>query len=70
MNTLSIEAPEMRMVLENVSWETFVALSEEREGSVPRMTYDNGVLELMSPKRKHENMGRNIECRLGYGEAK
>ena len=60
MNTLSIEAPEMRMVLENVSWETFVALSEEREGSVPRMTYDNGVLEMMSPKRKHENLGRLI----------
>jgi hypothetical protein len=24
------------------------------------MTYDNGVLELMSPKREHENIGRLI----------
>jgi Uma2 family endonuclease len=48
------------MVLRNVSWETFVALADEREGSVPRMTYDEGVLEMMSPKRKHENLGRLI----------
>lgn len=55
------EAPEMRMVLENVSWETFVALADERDGSVPRMTYSEGVLEMMSPKRKHENLG----CLIG-----
>ena len=29
-------------------------------GSVPRMTYDNGVLEMMSPMRQHENIGRLI----------
>ncbi len=23
----------------------------------PRMSYDNGVLEMMSPKREHENIG-------------
>jgi len=60
MNSLISEAPETRMVLRNVSWETFVALADEREGSVPRMTYDEGVLEMMSPKRKHENLGRLI----------
>jgi Uma2 family endonuclease len=54
------EASETRMVLENVSWETFVALADERRGSVPRMTYSEGVLEMMSPKRKHENIGRLI----------
>jgi Uma2 family endonuclease len=48
------------MVLENVSWETFVALADERRGSVPRMTYSEGVLEMMSPKRKRENIGRLI----------
>lgn len=52
---------ETRMVLENVAWQTFVALAEQRRGSVPRMTYDQGVLELMSPKREHEN----IACLLG-----
>jgi len=48
------------MVLENVRWETFVELSEQRRGSVPRMTFDEGVLELMSPRRQHENIGSLI----------
>jgi Uma2 family endonuclease len=57
--------PETRMVLENVAWETYVELADQRRGSIPRMTYDNGVLEMMSPKRDHENMacliGRIVE---------
>jgi Uma2 family endonuclease len=53
-------SPESRVVIENVLWETYEALAEQRRGSVPRMTYDNGVLELMSPKRQHENIGRLI----------
>ena len=56
----AIESPETRIVLENVRWETFLELSEQRRGSVPRMTYDNGVLEMMSPRRQHENIGRLI----------
>ena len=71
MGSLLTEAPETRMVLENVSWETFVALADERRGSVPRMSYNEGVLEMMSPKRKHENLscliGRMIEA---YSEIK
>jgi len=71
MSTLLREESETRMVLENVSWETFVALAGERRGSVPRMTYCDGVLEMMSHKRKHENlgclMGRMIEA---YSEIK
>lgn len=55
--TLSAET---RTVLENVRWDTFVALAEQRRGSVPRMTYDEGVLELMSPRRQHENIGSLI----------
>ncbi len=51
---------ETRMVLESVAWDTYVALADQRRGSVPRMTYDNGVLEMMSPKREHENIGRLI----------
>ncbi len=51
---------ETRTVLENVAWDTYSALADQRRGSVPRMTYDNGVLELMSPKREHENIGRLI----------
>ena len=55
--TLSAET---RTVLENVRWDTFVELSEQRRGSVPRMTFDEGVMELMSPRRQHENIGRLI----------
>ncbi|MDA1231917.1 MAG: Uma2 family endonuclease [Planctomycetota bacterium] len=56
-STLSAET---RTVLENVRWDTFVELSEQRRGSVPRMTFDEGVLELMSPRRQHENIGSLI----------
>jgi Uma2 family endonuclease len=55
--TLSAET---RTVLENVRWDTFVELAEQRRGSVPRMTFDEGVLELMSPRRQHENIGSLI----------
>jgi Uma2 family endonuclease len=63
--------PESRVVIEDVLWETYEALAEQRRGSVPRMTYDNGVLELMSPRRQHENIG----CLIGrmietYSEVK
>ena len=61
MSTLLKEESETRIVLENVSWEIFVALADERRGSVPRLSYNEGVLEMMSPKRKHEN----ISCLLG-----
>lgn len=49
---------ETRTLLENIRWDTFVELSEQRRGSVPRMTFDEGMLELMSPKRLHEGVGR------------
>jgi Uma2 family endonuclease len=61
LSSLLGEASETRMVLENVRWETFLALADERRGSIPRMTYNEGVLEMMSPKRKHENLG----CLIG-----
>ena len=58
MQTIQLsEMSETRTVLENVRWETFVELAEQRSGSVPRMTFDEGVLELMSPRRQHENIG-------------
>lgn len=33
---------ETRTVMENIRWETYVDLCEQRRGSVPRMTYDQG----------------------------
>lgn len=51
---------ENRTSLSNVRWETFIELAEQRRGSIPRMTFCEGVLELMSPLRQHENIGRLI----------
>jgi len=43
---------ERRVVLEGVSWETYQSL-RDTNGNHLRMTYDRGVLEIMSPSRKH-----------------
>ncbi len=59
MQTTTLPA-ETRTLLENVRWETYCELAEQRRGSVPRMTYFDGMLELMSPRRQHENIGRLI----------
>jgi Uma2 family endonuclease len=56
-----VVSAETRTVLENVRWETFLQLADGRSGSVPRMTYDQGVLELMTPRRQHERIG----CLIG-----
>ncbi len=55
-----LASAETRIVLENVRWETFLELAEGRPGSVPRMTFDHGVLELMTLRRQHEAIGRLI----------
>jgi Uma2 family endonuclease len=56
-----VASAETRTVLENVRWETFLELAAGRRGSVPRMTFDRGVLELMTPRRQHETIG----CLIG-----
>lgn len=56
----AVELPESRIVMYDVPWSTYVELADQRRGSVPRMTYDEGTLELMSPKRLHENIGSII----------
>lgn len=58
--SIATSAAEQRTLLRNIRWETFVELADQREGSVPRMTYDRGDLELMSPRRQHEELGRLI----------
>ena len=47
--------PEQRVVLENVSWETYEhILSDHLNASAPRFTFDRGRLEIMSPSSEHE----------------
>lgn len=49
--------PEQRIVLHEVSWDTYERLLAERgETSTPRFTYDRGVLEIMSPGMAHERL--------------
>ncbi len=47
--------PEQRVVLEDVSWETYEhLLSDHLDKSAPRFTFDQGRLEIMSPSSEHE----------------
>ena len=54
---------EKRIILSDVSWGTFLALSKEARGG--RLAYDQGQLEIMSPSFEHENIkgliGRLVE---------
>lgn len=58
--------PEQRVVLRDTSWETYERLLTERgERAVPRLTYDRGVLEIMSLGRRHERLDRLIGLLVG-----
>jgi len=47
----SVASAETRTLLEIVRWETYVELADSRRGSIPLMTYFEGMLELMNPRR-------------------
>ncbi len=50
--------PEQRVILKNVSWETYtLLLADHLDSSVPYFTYDQGVLEIVSPSTTHEEAG-------------
>ena len=53
---------EPRVVLPKISWETYERLLTDLEDcSAPRLTYDRGKLEIMSPTPKHEKLNRAVE---------
>jgi len=58
-------APSESIVLKNIPWALYEALRDVEENWHLKMTYDDGVLELMSPSAKHETLktriGRLIE---------
>jgi Uma2 family endonuclease len=54
--SLLAPAPESRVVIRNLSWRTYETLLRERGDEGPRMAYDRGVLEIMSPSFKHESL--------------
>lgn len=53
-----VQAPsdtdERRILLSNVPWSTYVVLRDSIDGPGVRMTYLEGLLEIMSPSRVHE----------------
>lgn len=53
---------EHRVVMENISWQTFTTLLTEMEDNRGfRITYDSGTLEIMTPLMSHERDNRQIE---------
>lgn len=53
--------PEQRVHLKHVSWTTYeLLLSDQADHSVPRMTYDRGVLEIVAPSFEHERINRAL----------
>lgn len=52
---------EQRVILENISWETYERLlAEHPESAGPRFTYDNGRLEIMVLSFEHEEPNRTL----------
>ena len=52
---------EGRVLLRNVSWETYERLMDEREErSVPLFFYDRGDLEITSPSTQHETISQVV----------
>ena len=60
------EIAEQRVILSNVSWETFEKLLEELgDKRATRLAYNEGLLEIMTPLGPHENNNRFIESLIG-----
>nr|WP_199316488.1 hypothetical protein [Chroococcidiopsis sp. [FACHB-1243]] len=57
MDMITYSTPaESRVVLHNISWETFEALLKETgENRGSRFAYDRGTLEIMTPLLEHES---------------
>ena len=57
----TLELPEQKVILHGISWETYERLLADKEDRpVPRLAYDRGVLEAMSPSVEHEGLARDI----------
>ena len=65
MATVSAVTNEVRNVLYEIAWHTYLELREIPENYHLRMTYDQGVLELMSPSPRHESYSRYVDMIIG-----
>ena len=55
MSTVSTPA-EQRVVLDEISWSTYLAILEDTGNRRGRIAYDRGILEIMSPSKAHEQI--------------
>lgn len=64
MSTVTIPG-EQRVLLRSISWQTYETLADNPDRAGRLLTYDQGVLEIMSPSRAHESdksmLGRMVE---------
>jgi Uma2 family endonuclease len=61
-----LSPPEQRVVLHNVSWETYERiLTEHIDCSSPRFTFDHGELEIVTLSPEHERYNRRIADLIG-----
>jgi Uma2 family endonuclease len=52
---------QFRVILGDISWRTYEdLLADLRDRSAPRLTFDRGVLEIISPTREHEQYNTAI----------
>lgn len=66
MKTATPEIAEQRVILSNISWQTFEQLLKELgDKRASRLAYDEGLLEIMTPLGRHENNNRFIESLIG-----
>lgn len=58
--------PDSSVVLRNVSWETYECLLADDEGRrVPRIAYDRGEMELVSPSMPHDEDAQTLILLVG-----
>jgi Uma2 family endonuclease len=57
----TLHEPPPRLLLDNISWETYEALLRDLEGQHYRITYDEGSLEIMPLSHEHQFSGTLLE---------
>lgn len=59
--------PTSRMILHGISWQTYEhLLSDLADCRVPHLTFDQGVLEIMSPSPEHEEYNRTLAALIEF----
>jgi Uma2 family endonuclease len=62
MKIVTPEIAEQRVILSNISWQTFEQLLKELgDNRATRLAYNEGLLEIMTPLGPHENNNRFID---------